>query len=570
MGMDLGHARAPTGYRFDLAVISIVSFGLLVALVLWLDNAEALTSNGVFKGVTIKRWMADPANATLDPSNYLYYPFMAVLCRLLDLLGVYPGDPRHQLTIINAFSASLCLVTVYLLVRHVTGSRGVAWAAALFHLASAFFLNLAISNEDIMPSYAMLLASMALASVWFVEPTKGRVAIVATLFTLAWMLEWRLMFPTLPALLLALAIAPGRPVDRLGRIALFLAVMVGLAEVAMLLWGPQNGNAGAVQDLLWTGKGIDTGFAGFAVRKLTYLWVGMSEYLVGGSNVGGDPPPSMLPELWGSTLWIAAITIASLAVLWRDRALPGTRILVAIFGGTFAAGEVMNLYSQPQDPQMQVNVMAWLTIGWALIVATAIRWKPAPIIGVATVLSAALLSYNVWRVAPQRGAGTAWRLALERIEKAAPPADHVFLLHGFEQLVSEMYYAWDGDWDYFPKLGPAPTAHPKFKYLAFVSGPVHRPNASGKELGETLRDEIDRALGLGYTVIASDTWAATADQFAASMATVLSAEKAREFHKVIHDSFQADLAFTDPGAGRFYLLRRAPDRQKPGTVPGSR
>ena len=120
------------------------------------------------------------------------------------------------------------------------------------------------------------------------------------------------------------------------------------------------------------------------------------------------------------------------------------------------------------------------------------------------------------------------------------------------------------------KLGPAPTANPKFKLLALVSGPVHTPNATGKELGETLRDEIDRALGLGYTVIASDTWAATADQFAASMATVLSADKAREFHKVIHDSFLADPAFTDPGAGRFYRLRRSPDRQKTGTTPGSR
>ena len=29
----------------------------------------------------------------------------------------------------------------------------------------------------------------------------------------------------------------------------------------------------------------------------------------------------------------------------------------------------MNLYSQPQDPQMQINVMVWLTIGWALILA---------------------------------------------------------------------------------------------------------------------------------------------------------------------------------------------------------
>ncbi|MGQ0585573.1 MAG: hypothetical protein ACT4O6_26835, partial [Reyranella sp.] len=59
---------------------------------------------------------------------------------------------RHQLTIINAFSAALCRCIVYLLVRQLTGRRSIAWAAAAFHLSGAFFLNLAIINEDIMPS----------------------------------------------------------------------------------------------------------------------------------------------------------------------------------------------------------------------------------------------------------------------------------------------------------------------------------------------------------------------------------------------------------------------------------
>jgi len=287
-----GDTRPSNGLRFDLVAIFILSTTFLIALILWLDNAQGVTSNGIFKAMTIKRWMADWSNTHLDPSNYLYYPFMAVLCRLLDLIDVFPGDPRRQLTIINATSAALCLCIVYLLARRLTGSRAIAWAAAAFHLASAFFLNLGVINEDIMPSYTLMFASMALAAVWFVEPTMRRVALVSFVFTLGWMFEWRLMFPTLPAMLVALALSPGRPLERLGRILLFLAVMVGMAEVAILLWGPQNSNPGRVTELLWTGKGVAEGWAGFSAVKIGLLWAGMTQYLAGGANVGD---PSGLP-----------------------------------------------------------------------------------------------------------------------------------------------------------------------------------------------------------------------------------------------------------------------------------
>ena len=214
---------------------------VFITLILWFDNAQGITSNGVFKAMTIKGWVADPANASLDTSNYLYYPVMALLCRLLDSVGVFAGDPRRQLTVINAFSAAICLCLVYLLVRRITGRRAVAWAAAAFHLSGAFFLNLAIINEDIMPSYTLMFASMALASLWFTQPTWRRVVLVAALFTIAWMFEWRLMFPTLPAMLVALAVGPGRPAARLGRVALFLATMVALAQVAVWLWATCHG-----------------------------------------------------------------------------------------------------------------------------------------------------------------------------------------------------------------------------------------------------------------------------------------------------------------------------------------
>ena len=147
----------------DLALLVLGGSALLIAIVLWFDNAQGgLTGNGVFKSLELKPWVVDPANAPLYPSNYLFYPLYGALCRLLDLLGVFAGDPRRQMTILNAVSCALSLGIVYLLIRILTGDRLVALLAALFHLASSFVMFLAIINEDIMPSYAVLFAAMAL------------------------------------------------------------------------------------------------------------------------------------------------------------------------------------------------------------------------------------------------------------------------------------------------------------------------------------------------------------------------------------------------------------------------
>ena len=136
-------------------------------------------------------------------------------------------------------SCALSLGMVYLLIRNLTGNRLVAVLAALFHLASNFVMFLAIINEDIMPSYAVLFAAMALGSIWLARPTAPRVVAVSVLFSLAWLMEWRLMFPTLPAMLVALWLCEPNWQRRLGWIALFLAGMVAAAAiVAWALAGP--------------------------------------------------------------------------------------------------------------------------------------------------------------------------------------------------------------------------------------------------------------------------------------------------------------------------------------------
>src|SRR5262249_49279924 len=159
-------------------------------------------------------------------SNYLFYPVYGALCRLLDLLGVFAGDPRRQLTILNAASASLCVGVAYLLARPATGNRIIGLLAGAFHLSTSHVMFLAIVNEDIMPSYTVMFAAMALGAVWLARPTAVRVVAVSALFSIGWLFEWRLMFPTLPAMLTALWLCERRWTFRFAWIALFLGTTV--------------------------------------------------------------------------------------------------------------------------------------------------------------------------------------------------------------------------------------------------------------------------------------------------------------------------------------------------------
>jgi hypothetical protein len=546
----------------DTAIILIGSALALVAFILWFDNAQTITSNGVFKALTVRSWMESPATARLDPSNYLYYPAMAVLCWLLDTLGVMRGDPRHQISIINAFFAAICLCIFYRLTLYLTGRRMVAWAAAAFHLAGAFFLNLAISNEDILPSYTVMLGAMALAVVWFAAPTWNRVTALSLLFTFAWLLEWRLMFPALPALLLVLVLAPGTILQRAGRILLFLGVMIGAAKLAILLWGPHTGNVGPVVDLLWTGKGVYTGWAGFNANKLVFLWVGMSEYLLGGGNLGDlNFLSPLIPEMLVSSGIIVAIGAFALLATFSARTSSRIRRACIVFGVTFIVGQAMNLYSQPQDPQMQLNVMIWLTVAWALVLAWLAKVRPRTAVVIAIALPIALVSYNIYRVMPLRGAESSWRQALMTIGKEAPPDRTVFLFHGFEQLVAEMFYEWRGDWNYLPSLKPAPTNDPKAKFLVLVNGFVHRPTDTGAQMATALGTEIERVMGLGYDVVTNNVWPLSEAQFIQSMSTVTDAGKASAVYRMLHDSFIGVPAFEDVTTGPYYRLQKRSERQ---------
>src|SRR5258708_7050220 len=155
--------------------------------------------------------------------------------------------------------------------------------------------------------------------------------VLGALFTLGWLIEWRLMFPTLPALILALALAEGRPARRLVLIGTLIVSILIVAGIVQLLWEGHNGAMG-LHDILWTGKGITTGWAGLSADKAWMMLSGIGNYFL---IVGGWVDPLSARRAAGPlvvfVLLQAAIFFASRIVLWPSPAHLGLPAIPVVF-----------------------------------------------------------------------------------------------------------------------------------------------------------------------------------------------------------------------------------------------
>jgi hypothetical protein len=536
---------------WQLLLTFLLSLAALAGLIGWLQNVHIVTSNGMYKSIQAEPWITDFAHARLDPSNYLYFPLYGASSKLLDALGVLRGVAWKQFAYLNAFWASLGVVVIYAFVQRLTGSVATAALASLFHAGTGFFLLLATINEDIMPGYVIVLASMALAGLWFERPSYRQVAIVAGLFTAGWLIEWRLIFPTLPALGLALLLSQGTLKQRLLRAVVLVVTIVAVAGIVQQIW---EGHAGAVglPDLLWTGKGVATGWAGLGADKLWMMLSGVGNYLL---LLGGFVDPLAAERMAGplalSVLVQVTIFGVAVAVAWPRRHEPRIRAIAVVFLGTLGAGQVMNLYSQPQDPQMQINVMSWLTVAWALIAATLIARPRA--LAVFALLSAVPLAWNVAALAHYRGGDTGALRAIAAMEKELPPEKTVFVYWGFEPIAVWQYALWSRTWDLDDGATWEPP--PRFKWIALDAAAIRHPGWTAKEDAQTIRRGIELALDRGYRVVMSDAWTWNEAELAKQLGGLSAASHAPAIHRMLHGDYDGVAVFSDPAAGTYYELR---------------
>ena len=321
------------------------------------------------------------------------------------------------------------------------------------------------------------------------------------------------------------------------------------------LWRGHNGAVGPF-DLIWTGKAVQSAWAGFSWEKVGYMRDGIAAYLLGTAVtwllvVGWD--------LWRvlSIAMIVALTAAATIELWRRRDDRLTRSVVAVFGVTFAAGEVFNLYSQPQDAQMQINVMPWLTVAWLFALqAVMARWRRA---GLATMagLAALLLAYNVWSLTPLRGLDTRWKLAFEDLERRADPARTVFVVHDFDWVMTYGSLYWGIEEPGIERLGPPPKPQPKFKWIGFEAQLLRHPEWSVEQQTADLRRQIDRALDLGYDVLLVRLGHIGQQQLESESGMIADSARLAALRVMLQRDYIAVPAFNDPVMGPFDRLQRA-------------
>jgi hypothetical protein len=562
--MTRGQAMTAPSLRWQLALAFSLSLLFMVGMIGWLQNVHILTANGMYKSIEAEPWIHDFAHARLDPSNYLYFPLYGVMAHLLDQLGILRGVPWKQFAYLNAFWASLCIVFVYAFFHRLTGSIAATVLATLFHLGTGFFLLLSVISEDIMPGYTLVLGSMVLASLWFDRPTHMRVVAVAVLFTLGWLVEWRLIFPTLPAFVLALAIADAPIRQRLAWIATLLVSIVAVAGIVQQIWEGHNGALG-LHDILWTGKGVGSGWGGIGWAKAWMMLSGIGNYfLITGDYFDPASAARGVLPLSVSVLLQLVIFVIAAVILWPQRRDRRLRAIAAIFLGTLAAGQVMNFYSQPQDPQMQINVMPWLTVMWALIVAAVVaakrggaRSRPWAMASLA-VLSLAPLAWNVVSLSRWRGTDAAAVAALADLERNLPPDRTVFLYWGFEYIATWQYALWSHtwDWDFVSPPDPAPSDRPRFKWIAVDAGAIRHAQWTAAEHAAALKGQIDLALQLGYRVAVSDFWNWSEQELAQHLGALSAADRGHAIYTMLHDHYEVRPVFSNALTGPYYELRQ--------------
>jgi len=175
-------------------------------------------------------------------------------------------------------------------------------------------------------------------------------------------------------------------------------------------------------------------------------------------------------------------------------------------------------------------------------------------------VTVALFAYNVWSIAPLRGLDSKWRGAIERLEQQGDPARTVFLLHDFDWTMVYASLHWGTAEPGVAGLGPAPQAHPKFKWIGFTGDVLRHPDWSTERHVESLRRQIDRALALGYEVIVVRLWDIPEAQLLTETGMVADAARLGALQRMLRTDFVATPVSVDPVAGSLYRLRRAAGR----------
>lgn len=367
---------------FTGAITFAVSMLFLIIGLLLVQTTVFSTTNGLWKLIDARAWAE--GNGQLVPANFTFTAVAAAIYMVSEFFGILP---TRGLAIWNSINIALASGLLSVLFMRITHRRLVSILLGIFFALSGGGLTHSLGSEDIAGAIpAIVIIFILMSSGPISSFTKGRLFALSLSLAYVHLWEWRAALPIYLALFVVLlSEKPWRNVQKHLRIwvrivlvwIFALAVTYVLVSLVFRLPGFDLGVferypflqiigdslflgnypvflylLGFVA-ILWSGKGLGTMWGGFTEDKILFQVIGLIETLFGGRNVGSlGVDYSLWLLIVVVVVYLAAVYGAVVSLrsdAWRQLGL----MLVAYFLGS----ALFNLYSQPQDPQMQVTAL---------------------------------------------------------------------------------------------------------------------------------------------------------------------------------------------------------------------
>jgi hypothetical protein len=296
--------------------------------------------------------------------------------------------------------------------------------------------------------------------------------------------------------------------------------------------------------VIYPHKAEGMGWVGLVPQKGWYLLVGIGNYFCGAENVSEYRPAFHLTRTLISMAlsWIvlAAALAACLFTLARRTANPALRVFAVSAIALFGVGELGALFSQPQDPQMQIQPLLIIPFGLILLSAGVASktggWRRMALPAALVVAAGANGIWNFGNLAIYRGDDSRALAAIGEVDRLFPKARTAIVAQGFETWVAWQYVLLrPGDYMFFTE-----------KTVLLSTPFTTQRGITAAEAAAQIEKQIDRARAQGLRVIASPVWTESDEHVASSLASVTSEENARAFLALLKQRYRVGEKWATP------------------------
>lgn len=536
---------------FCLAAVSIT-------LIVRIDNTNLGTTNGLWKAPDVHAWEAGTGRPS-DSGGLLYMPVYGLLSRWIPDRAVSYGVHTQFVTyrkmaILNAMFGAMASGVVFLFALSFVPSLSAAFLVFLAHACAGFVILNSLNSEDVMPAYAFFTLATAFFFRHVFTHNTRPLAGCAFFMTLTTLFHWTLMIPGLGALAGAQLLLVLQKRSGARRLILFPLLFLGLIQawaialhIALHLWRNWS-----VLPILYPAKASPTGWTGFGWNKVAYAIIGIGNYFSGAQNVTNYvtvwQDPTILVTIGASWLFLGVTLGACSWALFARHGQDHIRVLAGYGLALFLTGELEHLYSQPQDPQSQIQPMFVGVVGFIIILyRVRTRWTNVGLRILAAALVIAFLFNGFWNVKlmyASRGYDSESVKAVSELAELFPPSSTVVVSHGFEGWNTWWYVTeYGGDRSYYLSKNTHLSA-------AFTN----HPGISAQAAADLIERQIGDAFHAGYQVVAAGLWTQSREDFIGSLTTIVDRETARGFDDLLRNRFRLGRTW-DTQVGRFVELR---------------